>query len=694
MAYELNTESFNDSITEVNNDHNMDIKQLLKSSFVDILSLLENYNKSNKRLVDQHVVEYKIRSKIVLLFIHSEAFWEDVSLVKDVFSYRFNNRRYPNSNIDPITEISTSKKNKHNYSSKESVKFIENNYIDEVDNLSTLKIISPLEVYKYFELTRNDVIIKIFNLLISNKIYSVVLLLYCTLCVSKELCHFAFNGEILDLLFNPNYYTFDNEIHIDVINPFTDKNYLSIIHRCMFYGFYLYHREECTIKSYSLLKHRHVIDSDSFCKIPNYVYSIDNHPFIPLTLSSKYIHSDFMSCNDQLIKPIAFNDDAFSLRGLYSKLSFWKRFDIFTNGIFNNIKTDKIYFGGSVISACLIRNPLELLFNINLSKENDVIYNSDNNKVDKVLKYWNDNKQNLIDYFDEYYPSKNVISIDSIDDSNISKFMDLEDILSDIDIKIDVVDDDDFDKITSDLFNVVVKNIMTKYKLTSLRKYELRLVKIHSKNSYKYYISGTLINRSIEIFRLFNVHPIGGVSRYHFACVRGVAIPTKTYNNMLFGPIKVHPSLCSFAYTGIILDYKWLANGSDTKELILKYYVRGCTILLNEVEHNELKNYVIDNSDKWGFMLKYNSKSKFNSINSPIFKPRMYEHSNYQKIKKASGNIIKRLNNYEFIDVNNKFDEMYRSENNIRNDVGNLNPIYLSEILSVTDLLTRSKKFS
>ena len=56
-----------------------------------------------------------------------------------------------------------------------------------------------------------------------------------------------------------------------------------------------------------------------------------------------------------------------------------------------------------------------------------------------------DKRNNLIDYFDEYYPSKNIIPESELNinnnDFNINNFLELKDVLSDIDITVDVLDD-------------------------------------------------------------------------------------------------------------------------------------------------------------------------------------------------------------------------------------------------------------
>ena len=115
-----------------------------------------------------------------------------------------------------------------------------------------------------------------------------------------------------------------------------------------------------------------------------------------MTLSKDYLYANKINVKDYIIKPIIATA---SDRGFYSNYSFWKRFEIFTDGIFNGLDINKIYFGGSVISACSIRNPLEALFDIKLPKDQDLIfekrlddldpgYTSYIYRINKLYKFW------------------------------------------------------------------------------------------------------------------------------------------------------------------------------------------------------------------------------------------------------------------------------------------------------------------
>ena len=80
-----------------------------------------------------------------------------------------------------------------------------------------------------------------------------------------------------------------------------------------------------------------------------------------------------------------------------------------------------------------------------------------------------------------------------------------------------------------------------------------------------------------------------------------------------------------------MIDYKWMAYGAGTEELILKYYIRGAVVLLNDNEQRTLYSYV-QKSEKWAYLLQYLTNDKYVSVNNPIFRPRKYHVANFSKL--------------------------------------------------------------
>lgn len=775
------------TLNQVNND----IKKHFIKCFNKIFKLVNKFNDDN--ILSRHLLETQIQALIQNLFIYSEPFWEETSLLKDIFSYKFTKRSFPSyaefapnlkkiiqnieteqtnnktiksqetpveQNKDKIIEelekLETQVLKKQNvykknlYGNKKNImhilntNFIDESTLDSVNESNAHAAYKTLSINNYFDYVKQDFIENLFTVCYEKKLYTAMLSLYSSICCSKELCHFAFNNVIVDLMFNPYKYEY-NYATKSSNNPFLETKTLEIIHYSLFYAFYIMYKEECYVKAYANLQHRHVLDVETFSKIPNYTGNINNNPFIPLTLSGFYLNNNHVNKNKFIVKPIKSDMD----KGFYSVHSFWKRFEIFTDGIFNGINTNKIYFGGSVISACLIKNPLEEMFYKPLHKEQDLIYNdkqynfnNENNQVyteylsqvKNLHNYWERNKNKLNSYFDEYYPSKNVINNKKFNTENVDfdlyKFLDLEDVLSDIDIKVDVIDDANFDYITKNIYSTIKKNLLIKHDLNKLGNYQLQLVKVETKKSYKYYISGTLIKRSIEIFRLYGAHPIGGVARYHFPCVRGVAMPNSEINQSLFGKVYALPSLCSYANTGLLIDYKWMVEGTNSIELVLKYFVRGSPLLMNEKEHILLYDHIVKNREVWEPLLQYSNNDITISVNNPIFKPKKLLYGVYKKILKYvnESDIVNNYNyNYymETIKYNLHYEDIVcdsvcdvsqtdvsQTESqtdeekvvdkqkvynkivlNTRYPSGHINPIYAWQIIAYVSYLKRDKKY-
>lgn len=597
-----------------------------------IWDILDNIKKitisDTYEIEEKYVIEVKLNSLIQALYVLTTPFWNEMSITKDILSYRFNLRMFPESttvlpieNKKPVelsnTRRQTILKKRAKYGVLNTGRLLEDvAYINEAGKF----LYTPLLPNKYYEFLRQDQVEQLFYKLKDLK--SKVNLFQALVC-SREFCHLAFSTKVLDIFKEPN-----------------DKLYYHI-----FFGLYLLYKEECQMGTKVNIDSRHLLDLEAVAKIPPFKGKITHNPFIPLTLTNDQLESKKISSEVLTVKPIK----GMKHRGLYSIYSSWKRFDIFTEGLFKGLNCDKIYFGGSMVMACLIRSPLEKLFDINIPREEDLLfdevlpaddisYSNYMARLKKLYMKWDFIEDNVNDYFDEYFPSKNVLPKFKVgkDITNL-QFLDLEDNLSDIDIKVDVVSDVDFDNITTVIFNTVKENLGRKHSFNKIDKH-VQLIKVLTNKSYKYYISGTILKRSIEIYRFYMFNPFGGVSRFHFPTVRALFCPRTTlkikkYDELLFGKIYVFPSFWSYAQTGFSIDYRWLAHGSHPIELILKYYMRGAVPILNENEHKAIYDH-IKNNNKWSFLLKYRDQGEYNSINNPIFKPRKYLLAHYTEIRK------------------------------------------------------------
>jgi hypothetical protein len=267
--------------------------------------------------------------------------------------------------------------------------------------------------------------------------------------------------------------------------------------------------------------------------------------------------------------------------------------------MFEGINYDRIYICGSVIPACAIKSPLELLF-IDQSREDG--YMSD---------------ERLLNYFEEYYPS--LAHIEHVGQS-AEVYAEIENAVSDVDIIVHVIDDSEFDVYA----NRILKHIKTF--LTHVAPNAMATLKrIETQVSYKYYLAidgATIRIPGVEIFRVFEVHPIGAVSRFHVPAVRGIFDGRD---------VKVFPSMISFAMTGYLIDFRWVSCAKNAKDIILRYYLRGAQFICNESEMAELAVHVATSAHLSNVAM-YFRPGYVRDINSPLYKPRLSGHTIWAKL--------------------------------------------------------------
>jgi len=474
---------------------------------------------------------------------------------------------------------------------------LDQTYVDEGVTVTDtgVRYYHVLPQEKYSSTLNVSTIINIFNVCAQRKSYSIMLSLFCRLCVSREFCHLVLNERIFKIMFDNGLYPENT--------PFND--YLEIIHNSMFYGFYLMYKEECTIKSMANATHRCVFDLETVQHFPVFDGALSENPYIPLTLSTKYLNAEQIPTNEYLFKPLRVTN---AKRGVYTLHSTQERFDIFTDGIFRGISWDKLSMTGSLLPACVIRNPLEELFDIDLPMTTDL------SDPETARQYWKDNRSKVHNYFDEYYPSKNVLNPKYMTEGDALYEGFDTDLMSDIDIIVDLGDDADFDRKVLEVFEIVKANAIRNHleNPTMYPSDAVKMLKITTPQSYKYYIVGPALHKNIELFRIF-VHPLGCVSRFHFPCVRGI------YSG---DSVKLFPSMISAAFTGVLLEYKWMSSAKNTKDLVCKYFTRGFTLLLNSNEHEAMRQHILEFSDQWGYLMAAGDNTRSIAIINPVFKPR------------------------------------------------------------------------
>jgi hypothetical protein len=603
----------------------MIIMDYLKHSLHELYTYCCLAQTDRSSTADQIMFRNHVMCKINYIHTLNDVFWTDFSKMKDIYSYHFCKRMFPS--VDMFGNIVDRRKDKpvdkdgkiqvrprikntkhrrfQQYDIKSGLmKELNKNYTDESYGSGYNK----LRRFQVHEHACADIIFRIIQKLLALHEHGLVLYVICAVLCSNELCHNML-GE--------------TGLHFMSLLPNTLKS--TIIRKCMFQGMYILHKEECIAKTYASVDSRYVFTIDAVHAMPVFHGCITKNPYLSISLSEKYIIMSDISGDDVYLKHIR------GQRGCYSLQDFHARFHIYTDHMFVGMNKDKLWFCGSLMAACAAKNPLELMFGISQNRECD------------AQSHWNAQTAELNAYFDEYYPSRAVLHDDS------AEHMDQ---ISDIDIMVNTPKDSEFDSRTHEIFNHVRCTVP-----------DAVLNRINTKKSYKYLITGT--KRNIEIFRVYSMHPLGCVARFHFPAVRAA------YNG---DQVYLLPSCVSYLQTGVFSDYKWMASSTDSKELILKYYIRGGVCMLNPTETELLKQY-IQNSPRWQVLVQYQTSSKYADLNSPVFKPRKYDHGVY------SGFPHKKYDNYQWIQNTDRQNPDSMESDTLRYPSGHIKPIHSWDIL-------------
>lgn len=551
------------------------------SLLVKIINILSIDTLSDKQVL--------LLDKYILSLFKSD-FWNSPKW-KDGLSYSFTRRQLPcveqkeldkekeessqsgsRTRTETETETKERKKKRKNY----NVDFVRFNKLINVEYVDEgLTHLSPTNEHLYkvvlsehynqvngFWRNMND-LVSIFDRLIVHNLTEQMIKLYCYLCTSHMYCHYALNNQHILKYMQP-------------IFAETSKPAFANVAKSIFYGFYLMYKEECIRSVDATDNCRFVIDLRNAHLLPSFNLPYHQTPYIPLTLSNKYLYSLHVPNDQKIVKPLV---------GSWSVVDmnmFRRRFNVFTSGIFKKINWQNIYISGSTITACCICNPLEQLFD------------------------------SFDDYLEEYYPSKKCLKKHINGENHRDK-------LSDIDIMIDLTDDLKFTCKVIEIFDSIKE-------ITGDSSIDLQF--IETKKSFKYKIVGDTLQRSVELFRIYS-HPMGIVSRFHFPVVRGY------YDGR---NVKLLPSFVSAAKTGINIDYKWFSSNKSPRELILKLFSRGFATLLNSTEHEIIND--VKNSQPWKYIDLGRNTDPFVSVNNIAFKPRSQRAGIHFNLPSTLGNYM------------------------------------------------------
>lgn len=669
--------------------------------------------------VERFNIQYYIERQLGYIGGMTEQFWDEFSHNKDRLSYKFGSRCFPtgdqrwsesfNDESKTAAPAETMNNRTDDQRRKEAAElqratmdriakmydindvhlknFMDRNYVDgDVGGL-----FAPLDPNQYYDLISLSEVEYLFQTCYEEKLYGTMMLFWCHFVSSKQFVHLILNSEtILNLMFNPNIYSYDmlvnNKLKTITQNPFLDEKYREIINHYLFYGLYILCREEYHVKTKAVDNLRYILDIRAVSKLPTFDGPLSANPYMSVTLSEKYLYSQETAAENRVIRPIR---AAAKWRGLYGLESFRQRFSVFTGGVLENVDFDRLYFTGSLIAACSIKNPLERKFGIEFTDDDT-----------RAVAYWNNVRRNLTDYFNEYYPGKGVLNMDGLTNVQLAE---IEEGLTDIDCIIDAIEDSEFDRLCVRLYETIKRNLLLTSKKT-LNREDLNITRIDTGQSYKYHIDGKLLVRSFELFRVYELRPAGCVSRFHFAPVRGYYDGTT---------VRILASMLNSAYTGLCTDYKWFSSSNKPQTLICKYYLRGFYCLLNGDEQRDLRQFMADNP-AWSLIDELpkpptsseeadlfddpgKTRSTSVSIMDPIFNPRASRVGTFHEMKHLRD--APNLKYVQDADITNLLvpkptSSQFGIDLEFRYPAGHVKPVNLWHVTPYARDLARSKKYA
>ena len=183
---------------------------------------------------------------------------------------------------------------------------------------------------------------------------------------------------------------------------------------------------------------------------------------------------------------------------------------------------------------------------------------------------------------DDNIPGDNVPKSDAFPpkpENNLTDSEKMQDKYTDIDLMIETDNFEVFDAIAKKHFNTILSNVGEIYKE------HVYMRVIYTENKYKYKIYG--LPRPIEIFMVADIP--GTISKFHMAPVRAWWDGDNLH---------MFPTFITAAMTSVCFDMRWVSCAKDLRDIVLKYFQRGFTQILNKEEAKNINTY-INHSPKW-----------------------------------------------------------------------------------------------
>ncbi len=163
--------------------------------------------------------------------------------------------------------------------------------------------------------------------------------------------------------------------------------------------------------------------------------------------------------------------------------------------------------------------------------------------------------------------NEDVNNDDSSSSSSSSSTLAEQSNVSDLDI---MIEDEHFDEKAQAIFAAI--------KETNVGK-NAKINKVDTPNKYKYTITG--IPREIDLFSVSSIP--GTIVKFHLNCVRA------WYDG---NQVWCFPSFVSACIKGLCTDLRWVSCNKDLRDIVIKYIVRGFSVILNTDDYSNIVAYI------------------------------------------------------------------------------------------------------
>lgn len=420
-----------------------------------------------------------------------------------------------------------------------------------------------LQKSQYYDTLTMDGFNKIFNALSTQKMEKAMLAMICRFSASSRYCHLFFKNTTL----------------LSTYKDFIASN-IETIAKSAVYGWHVLYREEHKVRGMSDPDHRHMFKLSEAQLLPT-TGLINDPMYCPIIGLDVDTLNTTMGC--------AVNPDGTNGFGLTTLPEFERRMHLYSGGVLKDLDWKNIAVTGSVMTLGH-NNPLYGRFDTaKAAAKADATPADPTQGVVSVSMpvalqpsaASAPSAETFKAYFNEYFPGNSLTNNDEL--------------ISDMDMMVDVGDQTEFIKVVNRVLAQVVKNTKKDVEITVIPSERSKLITYKNNTitatgkwpadpksqHFRIRINAKHMVRPLELFRVYDF--ASSVVRFHFPCVRAY------YNG---SDVHCFNTYITAGITGMHFDYCWYVNGKHAIGTVMKYVQRGYGLVVSKEEIGQLVEFL------------------------------------------------------------------------------------------------------